>query len=168
MNKLFSRMFHRPLVTLVAVALLVTCLPTKAFADHENEEAGVGLLLTTTLGGLTTTGLGVWLTIHLVNKNKKEAMKTYIRHNATAMRRDITMGGGDTVDDLAEAFRVPENQHADFGQALRDKRETLVTLADAETITEQRAGLFVATVQSAMNEHDVEPTRSVDHSYASP
>ncbi|MGM0556555.1 MAG: DUF3015 family protein [Myxococcota bacterium] len=163
----------RAVTRIIVVAALslafVVATTTNAAAQSstsDEEAAAAGLLLTTTIGGITTTIGGVVLTVVLVSKDddNKEAMKLYIQNNGIAMQQDLTMGGGETVDDLAEAFGVSESKHEAFGRALRERREALVDLADARSVDEERAGRFIEEVNAAiladeqLARHLAEPT----------
>lgn len=140
-------------LTLSLVFVMATANDAAAQTTSDDEAAAAGLLLTTTIGGVTTTAGGIVLTVVLVNNkddDNKEAMKVYIENNSVALQQDITMGGGDTIDDLAESFGVPASEHAAFGRAMRSRRDVLMDLVDARTVDEERAGEFIEEVYAAM------------------
>jgi hypothetical protein len=158
-----SSSFTRKLTgVLTALALsmgfvMATANDAAAQTTSDEEAAGAALVLTTTIGGITTTIGGIVLTVVLVSKDdddNKEAMKVYIENNGLAMQQDITMGAGGTVDDLAEAFGVPESEHTAFGRALRARQADLVDLTDAREINEERAGEFIEQVNAAILSND--------------
>ena len=147
------RRHHRGLTTRVtALIAFLACLGTAApaWADYHEDEAALGWMWTssTTLGGIVTTAGGIVLTVYVATSNNR-AMKSYIRHNAVALQQDLTLGAGPTVDDLAQAFGVPEAEVADFGQALRSKRSTLVPLIGDGDVDDARTARFVDLVESA-------------------
>ena len=78
------------------------------------------------------------------------AVEAYMEDNAVAMAHDITMGGGQTVEDLATMAGVAPERHAAFARALRAEREGLVELLDPGAIDADAAAEFAARVEAAL------------------
>jgi len=70
--------------------------------------------------------------------------------NAVAMAHDITMGGGQTVEDLATMAGLEPEQHAAFARALRAERSQLVELLDPGAIDASKAEEFAARIKDAL------------------
>src|SRR5690554_1752329 len=85
------------------------------------EEAGA-LLLTTTTGPTTTVAAGVAITVVLMVGGGSASNEAYIRQNAVALQQDMTIGAGESIDDLAAAFQVSEENIAAFAAARSEER----------------------------------------------
>jgi hypothetical protein len=117
--------------------------------DCSNDAALVLSLYTSTTvgGGITTIAAiagGVYLTVAAADKGS--AMKSYLEKNAVAVRADLSLGAGATIDDLATAYRVAEPQRGAFGKLIRENRERLLRLADTEKLDTERAQSFTRLV----------------------
>ncbi len=89
------------------------------------------------------------------------AVETYMEDNAVAMAHDITMGGGQTVEDLAAMCGLEESQHAAFAKALRADRAGLVELLDPGAIDADVAAKFASRIRAVL-ERDEEMKRVMD------
>ena len=78
------------------------------------------------------------------------AVETYMEDNAVAMAHDITMGGGQTVEDLATMAGIEPAKHAAFARVLRAEREGLVELLEPGAIDADVAATFAARIEDAL------------------
>jgi len=115
------------------------------------EEAGA-LLLTTTTGPTTTVAAGVAITVVLMVGGGSASNEAYIRQNAVALQQDMTIGAGESIDDLAAAFQVSEENIAAFAAALHAKRGELLPLTDVGALDEARANAFFEIIANTMNQ----------------
>ncbi|MFU8807313.1 MAG: hypothetical protein ACNA8W_26120 [Bradymonadaceae bacterium] len=120
-------------------------------AAAQNDSGGLVALSTTTTTTAVTVG-GIVLTVVLVMAASRSDVETYIRNNAVALQDDITVGGGDTAQDLAAAFQVPDEHLPLFAAMLRNHREELLPLTDLDQLNEERAGLFIDAIVAGMLE----------------
>src|SRR5690554_2969604 len=150
--------------TLPALLLILGMLAmsTAAYANDDNndvecvgdgcEEAGA-LLLTTTTGPTTTVAAGVAITVVLMMGGDNSASnEAYIRQNAVALQQDVTIGAGDSIDDLAAAFQVSEENIPAFAAALHAKRGELLPLTNVGELDAKRADAFFAIIANTMNQ----------------
>lgn len=142
-------------VPALCLGLVVMLASTSASAQSMNDNNGEGAglaLLTTTTGITTTVAGGVALTVLLLDSGDSASKETYIRQNALALQQDITVGSGESIEDLAAAFRVSEEHLPAFASAIRSHREQLVPLTHVEKLDAKRAEQFFAIVARAMRE----------------
>ncbi|RAL21146.1 hypothetical protein DL240_13510 [Lujinxingia litoralis] len=105
-------------------------------------------------GFTTTVAGGITLTVLLVVKSVAD-VEHYVGENAVALHHDLTMGQGPALRDLAAIFAVPHDEEARFAGLLRQERETLVALMNADTFDRARAQAFTAVVLDAMGNDPV-------------
>lgn len=145
------RILHTGFRTAVTAAIICGfCAPAAAQSDEDGATLYGMLSTTTTIGIVITIGGGVLTTVVLLTRDEKNALKTYIRENAVALRGDITRGGGGTVADLAQIFGVPDKHLKAFARAVRTRRDTLLSLIGPDPIDDQRTERFVETVWQAL------------------
>jgi hypothetical protein len=101
----------------------------------------------------TTTAIGVAMIVATVatvmSDNESAHLERYLRNNAVALEGDLAFGAGDTIDDLAAVFRVPEMERARFGRALREHAGALMELADPARLDTFRAKQFALLARRA-------------------
>ena len=142
----------------LAITGLTICLSATAWAQDTTTSSDGGLggststSTTTTSGVLITVGPILTTTLVASSGGKSAQMEQYMRHNATALQQDLNMGGGQTVKDLAQIFMVEPAQEQAFGHILRQHRASLVDLTQVDTLTQDRAGLFISTILGAMKQ----------------
>lgn len=68
-----------------------------------------------------------------------KAAQVYLRARAHQLREDLALGAGPTLEDLAAAARIRRENLDTFGRLLRGHRAELLALADARTLTPERA-----------------------------
>jgi hypothetical protein len=67
------------------------------------------------------------------------AAQTYLRSRSYQLREDLALGAGPSIEDLATVARIRREHLGRFGQLLRTHRHELLALADARTLTPERA-----------------------------
>lgn len=149
-------------------SLLITTLmfaPTASFAQDEDgspsdpilttiEGIGVtitygvimGMMLGVAIGAgvSTTVGVPILLTI---NQNEVSILQSYIGDHEHQLAQDIALGGGETVNDLAQLFGVPQDKRAQFAKALRRERRALMLAQDPSRDQVERFGLLVLQIK---------------------
>ncbi|RKH61777.1 hypothetical protein D7W81_23270 [Corallococcus aberystwythensis] len=106
---------------------------------------------------LTVMGLGIviWQSYEHSARRKgrrpspKEvghAAQVYLRARTHQLREDLALGAGPTVDDLAQAARIRRENLDVFGKLLRTHRQELLKMADAKTLTPERARAWLERV----------------------
>jgi hypothetical protein len=140
---------NRLAATLVAMLTLFTA--SAAHANHEptqtNDNGEAALLLSSTSTTTTAVVGGIILTVLMASD--AESMEDYLEDNAVALQTDLRLGAGETVDDLALAFGVPEARRSDFGRVIRARRHELLELADPARLDRGRATRFIEVVLAA-------------------
>jgi hypothetical protein len=146
---------------LLIVTLLAGLLagPSSAFADHESDGDGTvvvffpGLLTTTTVGvAITIASSPGWMTLSTsttstdITDSSARHAEAYMRLNNAALRQGLALGGGEAIDDLAHIFRVPSEHRARFAKELRAHRSELLPLLELEKLDTDRAARFMETV----------------------
>ncbi len=142
----------------VSAMVLLAATSVRAQSDIETDggsssgTASGGVVTTvTTLGAITTVGGGIALTL-LISDSSSDSKEAYIRQNALALQQDLTLGGGQAVDDLAAAFRIDERNLERFGRMLRHRRDELLPLTDIERLDERRADRFFGLIANGMQQ----------------
>jgi len=138
----------------MAAVLMLAAVPVSA-QDNTNDGDGDGVvglgLTTTTLGATTLLGGGIALTIVLAsNGGDSSSKKEFIRQNAHALQQDLTVGGGESVRDLAAAFQVEKQDYDTFAEMLRERRNELVPLTRVDELDSERADAFFRKVARGM------------------
>ncbi|WP_233591304.1 MULTISPECIES: hypothetical protein [unclassified Corallococcus] len=128
-------------------------------------------LLSTATVALTVMGLGIviWQSYERSARRKgkrpspKEvghAAQVYLRARTHQLREDLALGAGPTVEDLAQAARIRRENLDVFGKLLRTHRKELLMMADAKTLTPERARAWLERVgQLARTEPRLEEDR---------
>lgn len=134
------------LKSIIAVAVIVS------FFSNANARAGELTVLSATLGSSVGTGVLTYLLVVKLNavearqKDLEEAEKSaqlYLEENSVQLTRDLQLGHGPLVNDLAVAMNIkPQNMPA-FAKMLRANRQELAELSRKESLTPKRAGDFV-------------------------
>lgn len=131
-------------VAIVLALLSVAIAPTDAHAqtvDPSNHAAFLSSVSSTT----TTTIVGGIIVTVTISSGSAD-LERYLRHNAVAVRHDITRGAGAAVEDLADGFGVASEHLAAFGQLLRARRQELLALSDDHVLDADSAAQFAALV----------------------
>lgn len=137
---------------LAMVVVLLGCVGVSAPAAAQSDEevTAAWLVLSTTTTGIAGTIGGIVLTIYLVSRDSKSAMKDYLRHNAVAVKRDVTLGGGATVDDIAFIIGVPAEHVPRFAVAVRERRKGLLSELGTTPIDDARTERFLEVLWDAV------------------
>ena len=106
----------------------------------------MGVLLGVAIGAgvSTTVGVPILLTI---NQNEVSFLQSYIGDHEHQLAQDIALGGGETVNDLAQMFGVPQDKRAPFAKALRRERRALMLAQDPSREQVERFGLIVLKIK---------------------
>lgn len=170
-------MTHDPLKTKMkmklaslGLALAMLCVPSLARAQDPGETAGGGasaLSVSTTTSSIfglyalafsspltTTIGGGILLTIVL----KKEsggatALQRELNHRRVALMQDLSVGGGEDLEDLSVLFEVSPDNRALFARALRPRRAELVAMLRHGPVTHDQTIEFAEIVVAQMRAH---------------
>jgi hypothetical protein len=114
-----------------SIALLAPSLATAQEAVNNQNTGLFGLPITTNvlfgLGLTTTTLLPISITSDVFDAVLANT-DHYIRENAVALQQDLQVGGGRTVDDLAQMFEVPPHRRAAFALGVRHRSAQLIPL----------------------------------------
>ncbi|WP_242595320.1 hypothetical protein [Corallococcus exiguus] len=128
-------------------------------------------LLSTATVALTVMGLGIIIwQVHARAERRKgkrpspkevgHAAQVYLRARTHQLREDLALGAGPTVEDLAQAARIRRENMDVFGKLLRTHRKELLMMADAKTLTPERARAWLERVgQLARTEPRLEEDR---------
>lgn len=144
-----------PAVLLILSMLLLsnTGFAASTTCTGDNCEEAGALLLTTTTGPTTTVAAGVAITVVLLLSDDGSASReSYLRQNAVALQQDMTVGAGGSIDDLAAAFQVSEENIPAFAAAIHAQRSELMPLTDIGQLDEKRADAFFEMVANTMNQ----------------
>ena len=123
-----------------------------AFSQTENACSELpyacGVITSTTSSTTLVIVGGIALTIILVAKDRKRALRSYLRENALAVRNDAHLGEGATLHDLRLFLAIPDRQHAEFARWIRTERQTIdVLLSDGARDEQFDAFLFLTTAR---------------------
>lgn len=78
----------------------------------------------------------------------------YVRHNQVALQQDITVGAGQTVEDLAALCGVSGDEVKPFGRALRAHRAAILAQINGQDLEREQIVAFVKELARAMNTDD--------------
>jgi len=141
-----------PLLAIVVLAV-VTLGSTPAYAQFYASNDRPALVTSTTTTTTAVVAGTIVLTVVLVMPDDdSSAMESYLRDNQVMLARDLSLGAGPTVEDLAAAFHVEDEDLAAFGRLLRSHRDALLRLADPARLDDRRAHAFVHDVLAAMGQ----------------
>ena len=148
---------RRILTTLLAPSLLaIPASPALAQDTGGGGGFGFGTSSTTTWLGITvTTGAVVLIVIYLLKPNDGAALlQEYLQENQRQVAQDMSVGAGQTVDELAGFFGVSEHNHDAFARIIRDEYTRLAPTFTGEEVTLEGAGVFISVVTDAMMQDD--------------
>lgn len=100
---------------------------------------------TTTTAPTTVIAAGVAITVVMLTDRSdttEAALETYMRENAAGLQHDLYIGGGESAQDLARIFRVPEGQGDAFARILYKNRHDLAPLTEPDQIDGLAASEF--------------------------
>lgn len=131
--------------------ILVLGWATSAQAQvYSGDEEGPQVLYSSSTT-TTSSALGIAMIYATVAStipdDSSAAVELYLRENSVALSSDLALGAGETVDDLAGLLRVPDDERARFGRALRLASQRLIVLADPTELDRGRASEFVVTAR---------------------
>ena len=106
----------------------------------------------TTLGVMTTASTVVYITQrvtdHLLAKVFADAHQ-YMEHNAVALRQDVSVGSGETLEDLATIYRLQdEGEVSQLRRRVAEHRSELLAILGREELTLEDAVAFTLLVVS--------------------
>jgi len=144
--------------TLLIVCTIASCSVASSALAQGIDDSNANTPLTSTSTSTTTSGLtiaGIIVTGGLLAANDPSpdslrALAMYLEENTPAIERDLALGAGGSVDDLASAFGVPHDDRARFGKMLRAERTPLLSLVDHDEVTTEHAARFIIVVLDAM------------------
>ena len=84
------------------------------------------------------TSFSLQLTVD-ISSAEVDTMRRFMQANARSLMLDVSVGGGDSVDDLAHMLRVPLSEHAQFAEGVRRHREQILPLLHDDQITKESA-----------------------------
>lgn len=123
--------------------------------DQELDVPGIGALsdeawLIST--SVTTATLASAYGLYAVRLGEDDlaAVELYLRNHGRTVQRDLHLGGGETVRDLARLLGVGADELEAFGRLLYDRRDPLVELAAPMQVDRRSAGRFVEIVTAEM------------------
>lgn len=137
----------------IFLALLLTIWASSASAQvYSGEDEGPQVLYSSSTT-TTTTAVGIALIYATVASaipdDSSAAVELYLRHNSVALAADLSLGAGDTVDDLARILNVPDGERPRFGRAVRIVSKRLIELADPDQLDRDRAHAFVLAARQS-------------------
>ncbi|XXF75950.1 hypothetical protein P2318_23215 [Myxococcaceae bacterium GXIMD 01537] len=115
-------------------------------SGNENSSANLVPSMATAMGTSVALGFILWQVQRppaappaAAPEEVGRAAQVYLRARTHQLREDLALGAGPTVDDLAAAARIRRQNLGTFGRVLRTHRAELLALADARTLTSERA-----------------------------
>ncbi|MFP2911837.1 hypothetical protein ACLESD_43805 [Pyxidicoccus sp. 3LFB2] len=120
---------------------------SRSRSDNSSQSDNNNVASAVTVGALVV-GLGVviWQASAAARRRRgvepKEMGRTaqvYLRSRTHQLREDLALGAGPTVEDLAAAANIRRENLGTFGRVLRSHRKELLAMADARTLTPERA-----------------------------
>ena len=107
-------------------AVVVVSVPVAAGAqDVPLDEEGERLMSTIIWGGITGGVTCVSLAIGALDADLVGAA-LYVDENAGALAQDISVGGGESLREVAVLYGLEVADHAAFGRRVRSKRRALI------------------------------------------
>ncbi|MCY1074735.1 hypothetical protein [Archangium lansingense] len=137
-------------------------------SKSSQNSSGGGNVLTFSTVGATVGGLGLafWMILKAPPvgppppANVGEAAQAYLRARTHQLREDLALGAGPSIEDLAAMARIRRENLRLFGRLLREHRGELLSLAEASTLTPERAlGWLERVGQLARTEPRLEEDR---------
>ena len=142
-------MSPRPLILAAALCASVLCSWTlgASVASAEESEWDKNARTITIIGALTSTSTTVYFLQGLSDRILDRIFKdvaVYMRENAVALQRDVSLGAGPTIEDLVAILDLEPGQLASVALKLRQHRRALVAILSQDWIQEQDARVVVA------------------------
>ena len=156
----------RALSALLTILCCAAC-PALAWADHEGggQPQTQVTVMTSAPSSSSTTSALVLITAtnpFVLSSSSTTTAETlfgsadhterHLRANAVALQADISVGGGQAVEDLAALCGVTPADRPAFGRLLREHRQALVALVDPDALSTARAVAFADTIEQAMRQ----------------
>ncbi len=112
--------------------MALVLVPSVAWSQTDAND-GVVPATSTTLGLATVVAsVPVLVTTSVLGAPPpEEELEAYLRHNRVGVAQDVSLGSGQTVEDLALMFGVEGKDVAAFGRALRARRRVLLAFVRA-------------------------------------
>lgn len=137
--------------------LALMLVPSSAFAQDIDWGQIVGLNLLTSTSTTSVMGMSVVSPITSTTSSMTETLfgsadhtDRYLEHNAVALAQDITMGGGQTIEDLAQLCGLEAEKHQAFAALVRRHRKELVQIMNGDPGSD-RALAFSQLIEDAMS-----------------
>lgn len=149
------------IAALALMAVLATGVePAAQTTDDQEADQDVGLPGLEVLGddawlistSVTTATLASAYGLYAVRLGEDDlaAVELYLRNHGRTVQRDLHLGGGETIRDLARLLDVGADELEAFGRLLYDRRDRLVELAAPMEVDRRSARRFVEIVTAEM------------------
>lgn len=121
---------------------------SRSRSDNSSQSNNDNVVSAVTVGALVVgIGVVIWQAYAAAERRRggvepKELGRTaqvYLRSRTHQLREDLALGAGPTVEDLAAAANIRRENLGTFGRVLRSHRQELLAMADARTLTPERA-----------------------------
>ena len=156
----------KKLLSSLLIGILIMA-PAASFAqDIDDQDLMIttyGIRLTSTyifvIGGLTGAAIGSVVSATIgnsplmngLNKDELSMLASYIEEHDHQLAQDIALGGGETVNDLAQLYGVPANKRVQFAKALRRERRALMISQGSSRDEVERFGLIVLKIKCELD-----------------
>ena len=142
-------MRRRALAAFASVALLCGAQPVSAQESEgstlqEVISANSGLILTLVV--ITTASTVTYITQGLTDRMLDRIFsdtQRYMNHNAAALSQDVTIGSGESLEDLATIYHLPGAEQPAFFERAAAEREALLPALTAGHVSAELARDFV-------------------------
>lgn len=147
------------------VILFILFATTAVASAEERVDVGATVTLNVMTSSTTTSSVGLsafWMFFELATSTGDgmssstrtvlapvAATETYVNNNAIALQGDITVGGGQSVDDLAKMCSVPKANTKAFGKLLQRNRKVLVPML-SKKFDRATTVKFLKTIEQGM------------------
>ncbi|MEC9440958.1 MAG: DUF3015 family protein [Myxococcota bacterium] len=140
---------------LAALTMMAFVSPAMAEGNETIIIFTPGLFTTTTTGVVLTAVDGVSSTTSSTTDAifDCDQAQVYMDANAVALSQEITMGGGQTVTDLAGMAGIEPGDRAAFAKMLRTQHASLVPLLEDE-VSREDAEAFTRIISEAMKQDE--------------
>lgn len=119
--------------------------------DDSNTNSFLTSSSTSTSSSVVTSAGLMLVMVSLTPERKQNAqLAAYLNANLTSVRQGLTLGAGSSMNDLAQAFRVPASHRRAFGSVMRRARPKLLPLLAGARVTLDGADSFVKIVHGLM------------------
>ncbi|MEM1347771.1 MAG: DUF3015 family protein [Myxococcota bacterium] len=140
----------------ILLLLAIASVPSSAFAQDIDWGPTIGLNLLTSTSTTSVLGMSFVSPISSSTSSTTETLfgsvdhtDRYLEHNSVALAHDITMGGGETLEDLAQLCGLHPTKHAAFASLVRRHRKELVRIMNGVP-GDDRALAFAQLIEDAM------------------